>query len=46
MHAITVRDASDGLAGMSLTDMPRPHAAERVDAICGPQRCARLAAIT
>src|ERR1044072_9530893 len=28
MHAITVHDREAGLAGMSLTDMPSPHAAE------------------
>src|ERR1700754_1066300 len=28
MQAITVRDRNAGLAGMSLTDMPYPHAAE------------------
>ncbi|GAA2324748.1 NADP-dependent oxidoreductase [Streptomyces cuspidosporus] len=28
MQAITVRDRDAGLAGMSLTDIPRPHAAE------------------
>ncbi|WP_406430740.1 NADP-dependent oxidoreductase [Streptomyces sp. NBC_00631] len=28
MQAITVRDRDAGLAGMSLTDMPHPHAAE------------------
>ena len=28
MQAITVRDHDAGLAGMSLTDMPYPHAAE------------------
>ncbi|MGQ5664122.1 NADP-dependent oxidoreductase, partial [Streptomyces sp. ECR2.10] len=28
MQAITVRDRDAGLAGMSLTDMPYPHAAE------------------
>jgi hypothetical protein len=32
MHAITVRDRNTGLAGMSLTDMPYPYAAERVHA--------------
>jgi hypothetical protein len=32
MHAITVRDRNAGLADMSVTDMPYPHAAERVHA--------------
>jgi hypothetical protein len=32
MHVITVWDRNTGLAGMSLTDMPYPHAAERVHA--------------
>ncbi|MGW0087310.1 NADP-dependent oxidoreductase, partial [Streptomyces sp. NPDC003393] len=28
MQAITVRDRDAGLAGMSLVDLPHPHAAE------------------
>ncbi len=28
MHAIAVRDRDAGLAGLSLTDLPYPHAAE------------------
>jgi hypothetical protein len=32
MHAITARDRNAGPAGMSLTDMPYPHPAERVHA--------------
>ncbi|GAA2856981.1 hypothetical protein GCM10010472_12930 [Pseudonocardia halophobica] len=28
MHAIAVRDRDAGIAGLALTDLPHPHAAE------------------